>query len=179
MTFAYHGISRGELKAARMIGRSAKTEEHRFVRLPDLKEAGDLGVRFEDLPPTYIPIRNALFYSIAGAYAEEVGADYLIGGHNRDDLEIYRDTSSAFFEKLQGMLWASSRRLEQRRLKVLRPLKSRTKPQVIRLAASLGVPLELTWSCHRDGSTHCWDCEGCRSRAASFRKAGVEDPLNK
>jgi 7-cyano-7-deazaguanine synthase len=51
------------------------------------------------------------------------------------------------------------------------------KVQVVSLAYKLGVPLEMTWSCHREGSEHCWRCEGCLGRRRTFVEAGVADPL--
>jgi 7-cyano-7-deazaguanine synthase len=159
------------------VGERAGLEEHRFVRLPDLREATDLGVSFAGLPPTYIPMRNAVFYSLAASYAEESGADYIVGGHNRDDLRVFRDAGGAFFESLEGALWAGSEILKQKRIRILRPLRARTKPQVIRLGASLGVPFELTWSCHAAGTAHCWKCDGCLNRVRSFDAAGINDPL--
>ena len=165
------------MSAARAVGEKAGVEEHRFVRLPDLKEAGDLGVSFAGLPSTYIPMRNAVFYSLAASYAEESGVDYLVGGHNRDDLHVFRDAGETFFESLEKALWAGSEILKRKRIRILRPLRTRTKPQVIQLGASLGVPFELTWSCHSAGTAHCWKCEGCLNRARSFDKAGVDDPL--
>ncbi len=150
----------------------------RVVRLPDLREAGDIGGSgFPGLPPTYIPMRNAVFYSLAASYAEEVRADCIVGGHNRDDLKVFRDVSPAFFSGLERAIWTGSKILERKRTRILRPLRSKSKPQVIRLASSLGVPLELTWSCHRDGGRHCWRCDGCRARAGAFERAGVADPL--
>jgi len=178
VTFVFQGIAQGELRAARGVGRAVGTEEHRFVRLPDMREAGDLGLRFASLPATYIPMRNAVFYSLAASVAEETGADYIVGGHNRDDLRVFQDATPAFFKNLEAALWAGSAALKKRRLKILRPLHAKTKPEVIRLAASLGVPFRATWSCHEDGSAHCWRCEGCLNRARSFAEAGVADPLD-
>lgn len=177
MTFAFHGIAEGEIRAARDVGKVLGVREHRFVRLPDLREAGDLGVSFEGLPATYIPMRNAVFYSLAASYAEETGADYIVGGHNKDDLRVFRDAGPAFFVRLEAALWAGSGAMKKKRVRILRPLQAKTKPQVIRLAASLGVPFKVTWSCHSDGADHCWKCEGCLNRIASFAKAGVADPL--
>jgi 7-cyano-7-deazaguanine synthase len=177
VTFAFHGIARGELRAARAIAREAEVEEHRLIRLPDLREAGDLGVKFEDLPASYIPMRNAVFYSLAASYAEEAGADYIVGGHNKDDLSVFRDSGRVFFDRLEGALRAGSERLSRKHFRILTPLQSWTKTQVIRLAASLGVPFELTWSCHMEGTKHCWKCEGCVGRTRSFVGAGVADPL--
>ncbi len=177
MTFLFSGMAVSEVRAARAIGGRAGVEEHRFVRLPDLKESQDMGVGFRGLPPTYIPMRNAIFYSLAASYAEETGARCIVGGHNKDDLGVFRDAGPPFFRKLEGALWAGSKILKENRTRILRPLESKTKPQVVKLANSLGVPLELTWSCHSDGERHCWACEGCRNRTKAFRSAGVADPL--
>ena len=132
---------------------------------------------FRGLPATYIPLRNAVFYSLAASVAEETGAAYIIGGHNRDDLRVFPDTGPAFFGSLEAALRAGSGALKERRLRILRPLEALTKPEVIGLASSLGVPLGATWSCHLDGRKHCWRCAGCLSRVAAFAKAGVADPL--
>ena len=154
-------------------------EEHRFVEVPQLKEAGDMedGRNFRHLPPTYIPMRNSIFYSLAASYAEEVGAHYIIGGHNREDVALFPDTAPAFFQNFQKAIWAGSRLLRGRRTTILRPLQLRSKAEVVSLAAGLGVPLERTWSCYREGRRQCGECEGCRKRVKAFSEAGVRDPL--
>jgi 7-cyano-7-deazaguanine synthase len=158
---------------------SAGVREHRFVRVPDLKEAGDIiGARFGRLPPTYVPLRNSIFYSFAASYAEEVGASLLVGGHNRDDEKVFEDVGSAFFRNLEGAFRAASPILRRNRIMISRPLREKSKPEVVRLAASLGVPLDLTWSCHRSGNSHCWHCDGCLARKRAFKAAGVPDPLS-
>jgi 7-cyano-7-deazaguanine synthase len=172
-------MARSELESARAVADEAGVEEHRVVRLPDLREAEDIdGAEFYGLPPTYIPMRNSIFYSFAASYAEETSAKEIVGGHNRDDSRVFRDVSADFFGALQRVMWAGSNELKQRRLRIVRPVRSKTKVQVIRLAASLGVPLQLTWSCHREGRLHCWKCDGCISRREAFRLAEVPDPLN-
>ena len=177
LTFQYHGVAGRELDSARAVAARAGVREHRFVRVPDLKEAGDIGMKFGSRPPTYIPLRNGIFYSFAASYAEECGAGAIVGGHNRDDEKVFDDVSSEFFGALESAFLAASPVLKKNGVRILRPLKDRSKPEVVRLAASIGVPLELTWSCHRDGSEHCWECEGCIGRARSFAAAGVADPL--
>lgn len=172
-------MATGEMEAAKAVAKAAGVKQ-RVVRLPDLREASDIrSSKFPGLPPTYIPMRNAVFYSLAASYAEEVRADFIVGGHNRDDLTVFRDVSPAFFSSLQKAFWAGSKILSRRRTRILRPLSSRSKPEVIRLASSVGVPLALTWSCHRNGASHCWRCDGCNARTRSFERAGVPDPLKK
>ena len=178
ITFVYHGMAKGEIRSAREIASSAKVLEHRFVRLPDLREAGDFaGADFGGLPPTYIPLRNSIFYSFAASFAEEAGASLIVGGHNRDDEKVFDDVGSAFFTNLQGAFRAASPILRGNSIRISRPLAKKTKPEVIRLAAALHVPFGLTWSCHRSGDRHCWRCDGCLSRRRAFEAAGVSDPL--
>jgi len=178
LTFEYHGIARKELEAARAIAQAAGIGEHRFVRLPDLKEAGDIRrATFADLPPTYIPMRNGIFYSLAASYAEEVGAGFIVGGHNKDDVSTFADAAPAFFDELERAFLLGSPSLRKRRTRILLPLSAKTKAQVVSLASSLEVPLGLTWSCHREGRNHCWECDGCRARMAAFKKADIVDPL--
>lgn len=154
-------------------------KEHRLFRLPDLREAGDIpGGGFGSLPPTYIPARNSIFYSVAGSYAEEKRVPLIVGGHNRDDAKVFRDVREDFFDSLERTMWSGSNILKEQRTRFRRPLKSKTKVEVLKLAASLEVPFELTWSCHRDGTEHCWECAGCLSRLESFKETGISDPLN-
>jgi 7-cyano-7-deazaguanine synthase len=151
------------------------------VRAPELREAGDIEcsrvLSRKAVPPTYIPMKNAIYYSLAAAFAEEKGSDRIIGGQNGDDRRVFEDTSEEFFASLQKTITASSPRLRGRGLKLLRPLKDMTKPEVVAMAAGMRVPLELTWSCHRAGGEHCWRCDGCARRVEAFEAAGVQDPL--
>jgi 7-cyano-7-deazaguanine synthase len=179
LTLRIHATAEGELKAARTIAKAAAVVEHRFVSIPQLRELADMrpARELEGLPATFIPMKNATYYSLAASFAEETGSSCIVGGHNRDDMRLFEDTSDEFFFHLQKALREGSSRLRQRRLKIWRPLSAMPKFRVIQEAAKLGVPLELTWSCHRLGRTHCWECEGCIARERSFLRAGVTDPL--
>ena len=177
LTFEYFGVARKELEAAASLARAAGVDEHRLFRLPDLREAEDIGgSKFGGMPGTYIPGRNGIFYSIAASYAEEMGAGLVLGGHNRDDRRAFKDARPVFFRSLERALRLGSRSSRDS-VRIGLPLTGMTKTSVVRLAAETGVPLALTWSCHRDGQEHCWECEGCVSREGAFKKAGVRDPL--
>lgn len=123
-------------------------------------------------------MRNSIFYSVAASVAEETGASSIIGGHNRDDVEVFDDVGSRFFDALQLALRSGSSALGGRRLTIDRPLKALRKPEVIRLASTLRVPFELTWSCHGSGPAACQRCPGCLARRRSFKEAEVADPLS-
>lgn len=168
-----------ELRSANRLADAAGVEEHRFFSLPELRELGDFDApaRLAALPRTYIPMKNAIYYSVAAAFAEEVGAGRLVGGHNKDDVSVFEDTSEQFFDNLEKALRAASSRLRKQDLRIWRPLRKMSKAQVVTLATKLGVPLEMSWSCHKDGRAHCWKCEGCIQRKRAFSEAGVPDPL--
>jgi len=179
LTFEYHGIAKHETDSAKAIAARAGVKEHRIFRLPDLREASAIpGGMFEGLPLTYIPVRNSIFYSVAGSYAEEKRVSLIVGGHNKDDEKVFRDAKRDFFEALERTLRTGSAILSQHRTRIRRPLRTRSKVEVVKLAASLKVPFELTWSCHRDGAVHCGECAGCLSRLESFSQAGINDPLS-
>jgi 7-cyano-7-deazaguanine synthase len=56
------------------------------------------------------------------------------------------------------------------------PFAAMHKEEVIRMGASLGVPLELTLSCmNPEGEVHCGRCSKCRERQHAFAAAGVTD----
>jgi 7-cyano-7-deazaguanine synthase len=163
------------------VGRAGKVIEHRFVSIPELKEAGDMrgskDPSWMAVPATYIPMKNAIFYSLAAGYAEEKGSELIIGGHNADDARVFEDTSEEFFAELRKTLYAASPRFRTNGLVILRPLSRLSKPEVVKLAAEVGVPFRLTWSCNRAGDVHCWKCAGCAQRTKAFEEAGVKDPL--
>jgi 7-cyano-7-deazaguanine synthase len=181
LTIQIHGTAKAELAAAKRVGKSGGVVEHRFVSIPELKEAGDVrgskGLSWMTVPATYIPMKNAIYYSLAAAYAEEKGSDLIIGGHNADDARVFEDTSEEFFADLRKTLYDASPRFRTNGLVILRPLSRLSKSEVVRLAAELGVPFRLTWSCNRAGEVHCWKCAGCAQRREAFDKAGINDPL--
>jgi 7-cyano-7-deazaguanine synthase len=62
-------------------------------------------------------------------------------------------------------------------IEITAPFAHLSKPDVVRIGAGLGVPLELTLSCMNPSDlTHCGLCSKCRERRDAFQAAGVEDP---
>lgn len=49
------------------------------------------------------------------------------------------------------------------------------KADIIRSGATVGLPLERTYSCYRGGFVHCGTCGGCDARRWEFKKSGIED----
>ena len=50
------------------------------------------------------------------------------------------------------------------------------KTGVVRLGLEIGAPLELIWSCYREGPAHCWKCPSCLRLKRAFERNGAFDP---
>ncbi len=177
LEFDYHQRARRERECAALLAEAAGATRI-GVAVPFLREAQDLAsAHLRESPRGYIPARNLVFYSIAGYYAEWLGAHRIVGGHNREDADRFPDASRGFFEALAHLfsraLWSSGGRA----LKVALPLADKDKAQVLRLGLDLGVPLAQTWSCYEDAVAPCGTCPSCAERARAFAACGVADPL--
>jgi len=181
MTLVYAETFDREAEAAKKLATTARVKEHITVLLPFYK---DLEKRYH-LPPSiqissaYIPARNIVFYGIAAAYAETLGADKIIFGSNADDSLELPDATSDFIQLMNRLIRIGTREGKERgSIEILNPLLTYTKTEVLKLALKLNVPLELTWSCHQDGEMPCGKCRGCRMRLKAFEEIGTRDPLD-
>ncbi len=123
--------------------------------------------------PAYIPAKNLIFYSIAIYYGEIYKADYIIGGHNADDSNYFPDATIKFFNLLNKAIRLGT--LSKNKLKILQPLIKLSKADVIKLGMRLGAPLDITWSCQKDGEIQCGICGACEIRRKAFKQANIPD----
>ena len=169
-----------EAEASKRLAAAAQVREHLTIYLPFYK---DLEKRYHPSPsteitPAYIPARNIVFYGIAAAYAETLGADGVVFGSNSDDAKELPDARPEFVRLMNELLRIGTKTgHEGGTIDLVNPLMGYSKNEVLRLALKLNVPLELTWSCYEDASTPCGKCRGCRTRQKAFQDIGVPDPL--
>ncbi len=71
--------------------------------MPFMREVDELWSSEEERPshlknahPSTIPARNAIIYAVAAYYAEILGIDTIVAGHNADDTKYFPDTSREF-----------------------------------------------------------------------------------
>ena len=127
------------------------------------------------IPSTYVAGRNLLFLSLAGSLADSIGADAIIAGPNAVDFSGYPDCTPAFYSAAAQALNLGTKMGVTEGVEVLAPLMDLSKTDIVRLAASLNVPFELTWSCYAGGDKPCGHCDSCKLRARGFQEAGVKD----
>jgi 7-cyano-7-deazaguanine synthase len=185
ITFNYFGRLVQEKRAAARLIRAAGIKALIEIDLPFVKEAGDFfyGRRHLKNPDSdggwsssYVPARNMIFYSIAAHYAEYLDTKWIIGGHNLHDVKLFKDASKNYIDKLNGLFKDGCLSCNGQAYQILLPLAEMNREQIIRLAINLKAPLELTWSCHREGRVHCGRCYACRQRLEAFNLLDLKDP---
>lgn len=152
------------------IGGSALTDETVPVPMDAVGE--------EEIPVTYVPARNLTFLSIATGCAERIGADEVWIGANAIDYSGYPDCRPEFLDAFQkAVLEGTKSGVERGAPKIVAPLLSMTKEEIIREGARLGVDYGATWSCYHGGELACGRCDSCLLRLRGFSAAGLVDPL--
>jgi 7-cyano-7-deazaguanine synthase len=119
-----------------------------------------------------VPFRNAIFLSVAVAYAVTVGASTIFYGAHGSDVAFYPDCRREFYEAFEKAAQLGT----ELNISICAPYNGKEKFEVVRAAVELNVPIELTWSCYTDGEHHCGLCEACINRKKSFHKADIADP---
>jgi 7-cyano-7-deazaguanine synthase len=175
LTFKYGKLNSNEVRSAKRLAKRAGVVRHFVVDVGFLKQVSELKRRLAgqrlnlDLfPQTYVPGRNTVFLGIAAHYAEVYNARHIITGHiGRDP---FPDSKPAYIRAMNNALSQASWLRKGHGVRIATPFAGSTKEDVVRLAFELGVPLDLTWSCHRNGKKPCGKCQGCldRNRALSY-----------
>jgi 7-cyano-7-deazaguanine synthase len=129
------------------------------------------------IPTTYVPGRNTIFLSLAVSFADAVQAEAIVIGANALDYSGYPDCRPNYLGAFAKAARLGTRQGDEGRpLKILAPLLSLDKAQIVGLALRLGVPLEKTWSCYAGKARPCGHCDSCKLRAHGFAQAGIDDP---
>ena len=129
----------------------------------------------EGVPVTYVPFRNGIFLSIAGALAEKEGAEIVSIGVVEEDSSGYPDCRESFIKSIEQSINLGTK--EDTKIQIYMPLVHLKKSQIVQNALELEVPLEHTWSCYKDEERACGVCDSCRLRLNGFNLAGVKDPI--
>ena len=180
-----------EIRAAAAIARTLGVA-HRPVKVPFVGELGgsallDRDRPIPDRPPeeldlprasredaraVWVPNRNGLLINIAACCAESMGAKRVIVGFNAEEAASFPDNSQPFLEAATAALAHST----MNGVIVESPTVGLDKTGVVRLGLEIGAPLELIWSCYRDGPAHCCKCSSCLRLKRALERNGAFDP---
>ena len=191
ITFDYQQRHRRELQSALAIASHVGVVQHQVVKF-DLRQWGgsaltddaislpqrSLDEISQNIPATYVPARNTIFLSFALAYAETIVAQRVYIGVNALDYSGYPDCRPDYIQAMQSVFRLGTKLgREGQPIKIVAPLISLKKTEIIQLGNQLGVPWKLTWSCYAGGDLACGVCDSCHLRLAAFAELGLRDPL--
>jgi len=189
LTFRYGQVHSKEVECALQLGLILGAERHKVLDLPldmiggsSLVGVGDIPKEpTQGIPSTWVPQRNAIFLSVAFAWAEVVGADKVYIGVNSVDYSGYPDCRPEFIGAVEKALNLASKRFVEggTGISIETPIIHLSKKKIVELGLKLKVPFERTWSCYAGGDRPCRVCDSCRIRARAFEECSIEDPLVK
>jgi len=189
ITFAYGQRASKELKTAKSLAKSLKLKKHKIVDIGFMKDLyGKTNVLTSTTRPIpqkfnysiVVPIRNAVFLSIASAWAFTLNASLVAYGAHRGDV-FYPDCRPSFSKKMelalnQGEIDGIKNGI-RKKLRVWTPFnESLSKSELLKRGHEIvGDLLFRTWSCYSNTKLHCGRCESCNNRKAAFVKAKILD----
>ena len=167
----FYGIPEGRRKIVRLeflkeIGGSSLTDEAIAVKEYTRKAGG--------IPDSYVPFRNTHLLASAVSWAEVVGAKSVYIGAVEEDSSGYPDCRSSYYEAYNRLIREGTR---DGGIRIVTPVISLKKHEIVAKAVELGAPLEASWSCYADARTACGRCDSCVLRLKGFRRAGIKDPI--
>lgn len=123
----------------------------------------------------WVPARNLMFMALAAAAAEAGGFHSLAIGINLEEAGAFPDNEEEFTVRFNELLpYAVQNGYD---LKLLTPVGNLMKHEIVKLGLELRAPLELTWSCYKNGAKHCGHCGPCAMRREAFKRNGLVDPV--
>ena len=192
LTLSYGQRHLRELRAARALARHFSVSEALELKVPfaplapsaitgkgALPRDRSTQAMGQGIPSTYVPGRNTVFLALALSLAESRRSEAIYLGINAVDYSGYPDCRPEYlraFRRLASLATARGVK-EHWTPRLVAPLLSLSKAEIVGLGERLQVPWEKTWSCYAGGARPCGRCDACRLRALGFREAGVADPL--
>ena len=126
----------------------------------------------ESMKQTVVPFRNGILLSIAGGFAESLGAGGVLIAAHAGDHAVYPDCRESFMLALGEAIRLGT----YAQVELLRPFIHMSKSQIAARGAELGVDFARTWSCYVGAQLHCGACGTCVERREAFLEAGLVDP---
>ncbi len=129
----------------------------------------------DNIPITYVPFRNTHLLSIAVSWAEVIKAEKIFIGAVEQDSPDYPDCRAEYYEAFNRLVEVGTK--PSTHIKVVTPLLSMNKSEIVFKGIELNAPLHLTWSCYVNNDRACGRCQSCILRLKAFKDAGVEDKI--
>lgn len=188
ITFVYGQRHDVELQCARAICQETGVRQHvvdfRSV-FPAIAESALLNTSDDisaahsandDLPASFVPNRNAMFFTAAHALAQKIGAGHLVTGVCQTDYSGYPDCRAEFVAAIANTLNLGA----ATDIAIHAPLMNMTKAETFKMADELGfleTVVELSHTCYEGERTvrHAWGYGCGQCPACELRRKGWEE----
>lgn len=106
----------------------------------------------------WVPNRNGVFLNIAAAFAEGLGAEFVIPGFNQEEAMTFPDNTADFLKALNhSFSYSTAVKVQTFCFTV-----DKNKSEIVQLGRHLNAPFELMWPCYFGGEEICRRCESCK-----------------
>ena len=193
ITFRYGQKAEREIARAKYFSNLLRLKEHRVIDIEFMKSLYGTSNSLTDNDQLItsgfshslvVPARNALFLTIASAWAYSIGAQKVAYGAHTGDILHYPDCRPKFALSLARALNMGESRSGafSNCMQIISPaIFGMDKKSLAKSGYSeLGNEIFKTWSCYsgvrgRGKWLHCGRCESCISRRRAFKLAHIED----
>lgn len=128
----------------------------------------------ENMKLTVVPNRNAIFLSLAAAWAMSTKSDSIALAVHGGDHFIYWDCRPKFTICMNSLLACYD---EEPKVQVTTPFLNWDKAKIAARGLELKAPLHLTRTCYKSEEKSCGRCGSCCERLISFHSIGETDPI--
>ncbi len=189
ITFSYGQKAGKEVKVAQQFSKLLKFKEHKVVDIGFMKDLYEktnaLTNSKMQIPSKFdysivAPIRNAIFLSIASAWAFSKKAELVTYGAHLGDMR-YPDCRPTFAKLLskafnEGEIDGIKLGL-RKKIRIWSPfMENLSKSDLLKNGyAELGEHIFKSWSCYGNTKIHCGKCESCNNRKLAFRQSKILD----
>jgi len=149
------------------IGGSSLTDKTMTIR--------DANLESDEIPPSYVPFRNANILSACVSWAEVLKAKAVFIGAVFEDSSGYPDCRPDFFRAYQIAVDLGTK--PETQITIETPIINLTKAEIIKRGLELNAPLHLTWSCYKSQTKACGVCDSCALRLRGFQQIEMQDPI--
>lgn len=189
ISFSYGQRANQEIKMAKTFAKILGLQEHKIIDINFMKELyGETNVLTntkKTIPKSFdysivVPIRNAVFLSIATAWAFTLNASLVAYGAHIGD-KNYPDCRPKFSKKMELALNLGEidgiKLGIRKKIKIWSPFNEGfSKSKLLKKGYQiLGKKIFKTWSCYTNKKIHCGKCESCNNRKMAFIEAGILD----
>jgi 7-cyano-7-deazaguanine synthase len=180
ITFDYHQKHSIEIEQAKKIAKILNVPNYLvtidiFAQLADsalldVNKNQDINAAHHakpNLPASFVPNRNAMFFTIAHAYAQKQGLEHIVTGINQTDYSGYPDCRKPFVKSLEQSLNMGS----ESNIEFKYPLIDLTKAETFKLAEDEGILdliIQESHTCYNgdrsvkhDWGYGCGECPAC------------------